>query len=397
MKNLNNKISKNIPWDYVYTFINNLNMSDSVWVLYLAFRGMSLMQIGILEGIFHITGMLFEIPSGAFADLLGRRKSLIIGRVCIAVSCIIMMLSASFGGFAFAFVLQALGHNFNSGSEEALVYDSLKQLGDEERYMKINSRLNVLMEISQAIATVTGGILAEYSYMWCYGACVAIAVLGVVPALFMVEPMVSGASDVGAKRERIGKIIIHHFDTSVRILRSDKRICKIVFYYSAVFAAYTMLFFYSQQYFVLLGFNKIQIGVVMLLAGGVACVGAVCSTWLYERFGTWLANIGAAVIALSIASFGFNNLVVSMVVFFVAGFFNSTLYPVQSSSLNALIPSEQRATLISVNSMVFSIAMILIFPITGAFADRFGLDAAFAGLGIILFVAVLLTRRTVKP
>lgn len=70
---LGKKLKRNILLDYCNVFITNLNMQSSIWVLYLAFKGMSLAQIGILEGIYHTTSMLFEIPSGAIADLLGRK------------------------------------------------------------------------------------------------------------------------------------------------------------------------------------------------------------------------------------------------------------------------------------------------------------------------------------
>ena len=64
----------------------------------------------------------------------------------------------SFWFFALSFIIQALGNNLNSGSEEALVYDSMKFAGQEERYMRVSGRLNMLIEVSQGIATVLGGI-----------------------------------------------------------------------------------------------------------------------------------------------------------------------------------------------------------------------------------------------
>lgn len=420
MNNLNKKLSKNIPLDYLYTFLANLNMSDSIWVLYLAYCGMSLMEIGILEGIFHITGMVCEIPSGALADLAGRRASMIAGRICAALSCIIMLLSGSFGWFALGFVLQALGHNLNSGSEEALIYDSMKCLGREADYMRVNGRLNMLIEVSQAIATVVGGALAEYSYVWCYSACVIIAILGIIPAVLMMEPVImesvttepitikpvptepiitesvigeAPAGTADSKRtakSSITTVILDHFRSSIHVLANDQRVRNIVLFYSAVFAAYTLLFFYSQQYFSDLGFNKIQISLIMLFAGGVSCLGALCSARLYQALGVRLAKLAAAAIALSIAVFGLNSLMVSIGAILTASFFNAALYPIQSNALNALIPSAQRATLISVDSMVFSIFMILIFPVSGALGDAIGLSTVFAGTGVILFSATAL-------
>ena len=118
--NYKKKLSRNIGLDYVSVFIQNMNMQGCIWVLFLAYCGMNLGQIGILEGIYHITSMLFEVPSGAVADLLGRKKSMIISRVLVAISCFIMLVSKNFWLFALSFLIQALGNNFNSGSEEAL-------------------------------------------------------------------------------------------------------------------------------------------------------------------------------------------------------------------------------------------------------------------------------------
>lgn len=393
---LNHKIKKNIPLDYINTFITNLNMQSSIWVLYLAYCGMNLAQIGLLEGVYHATSIIFEVPSGAVADLLGRKKSMLLSRLCIAISCVLMMVSNGFWMFALSFFIQALGNNFNSGSEEALVYDSMKYLRQEESYVGVNGRLNMLIEISQGIATVAGGILAEYSYLWCYGACVVIALLAFLPVAFMTEvpmeergePSAMGETEENGGKKSIRKLVAEHFRTSFHILKSDARICKVIVYYSMVFAATTLMFFYSQQYYSDLGYNKIQISLILLLISGVSCLGAMLSEKIYGKTGKKIAFIGGFVIAATFLCYGAGNVYLAVAAFAVAQFFNSVLYPVQSLSLNELIPSEQRATLISVSSMFFSIAMILCFPIAGAFADRWGLGRVFFGLGILLILLV---------
>lgn len=387
---LENKLKRNIKLDYISTFITNLNMQSSVWVLYLAYCGMSLAQIGIIEGIYHATSIICEIPSGAAADLLGRKRSMLLSRICIAVSCMIMLFSKSFGLFALSFIIQAIGNNFNSGSEEALVYDSMKCLGQEERYMSVYGKINVIIEVAQGIATVAGGILAEYSWVWCYGACLVIAALAFFPVLFMEE-----APCAGAERETltVGEMVARHFRTSFAILRSDIRILKVIVYYEVVFAVETLLFFYSQQYYSELGYNKIQISLILFIVGGVSCLGALLSDKLFGRVGQKLAWIAAGGIAVTLLCYGFENMVVSVAAFAVSGFFNSVLYPIQSDLLNGLIPSEQRATLISVNSMFFSIAMIILFPLAGVMADSRGLTTIFVGIGFALLVFVLCWGR----
>lgn len=391
--NITDKLRRNIALDYISTFVTNLNMQSSIWVLYLAYCGLNLAQIGLVEGIYHATSIVFEIPSGAVADLLGRKKSMVFSKICIAVSCIIMLFARSFWFFVLSFVIQALGNNLNSGSEEALVYDSMKYAGQEAQYMHVCGRLNVVIEVSQGIATVVGGILAEFSYFWCYSACVVIAVLALIPVALMTEAPY--ASEEGG-RKSVKEVVFSHFETCFQILRSDRRILKIIVYYSVVFAAQTLLFFYSQQYYYELGYNKVQISLIMLVVGGVSCVGAMLSERLFAKFGEKIAVVGALVIAAAFLGYGLRNVLVSIAALIAANFFNSVLYPVQSEQLNSLIPSEQRATLISVNSMFFSIGMILLFPAVGVFADQWGLTISFVGIGGVLIGFVVIWNFLAK-
>lgn len=389
---LQKKLKRNIGLDYISIFIERLNMQSSIWVLYLAYCGMNLGQIGILEGIYHLTSMIFEIPSGAIADLVGRKKSIILSRICIAISCFIMLFFKSFWMFALSFAIQAIGNNFISGSEEALIYDSLKAVNEEDRFIGISGKDNVIIEVSQGIATVLGGILAEYSYFFCYAACLIISLLAFLPVLFMTEaPFDKAASTEGNIITRL----INHFKTSFQILKDDKRILILVVFYSVVFTAHTLLFFYSQQYFYDLGHNKITISIFMLVFSVLSCLGAFFSEKLFTRFGKKLSVVSSLLIGLFIILYVFNNTWISVAALSLSGFFVSMLYPIESASLNSLIASEQRATLISVNSMFFSIGMIILFPIAGFIADKIGLNYMFVGIGIILIVFTILWKNRI--
>ena len=384
------KLLRNIKLDYISTFITNLNMQSCIWVLYLTYCNMSLLQIGLLEGIYHITSMICEIPSGAWADLVGRKRSMLISRVCITISCIIMLFSRNFWGFALSFIIQALGNAFTSGSEEALVYDSLKCIDKEDDFIKVNGRLNMLIEVSQAIATVVGGVLAEYSYVWCYVACVVIALLSLVPVVFMTEPPI-----LEERTEQLTgmALVKNHFKVSYQVLNNDVRIMKIIVFYSLIFASHALLFFYSQQYFYDSGYNKIQISIVFLFAGIISCLGALASDYLYQKLDVKIAFLSAVVIALTMVCYGLNIPILAVVVFIISNFFNAVLYPVESECLNRLIPSEQRATLISINSMFFSIMMIVMFPIAGMLADVWNLPIVLMGIGIVVLCFTLIWEK----
>ena len=116
-------------------------------------------------------------------------------------------------------MIQAMGNNFNSGSEEALIYDSMKCAGQEEQYLSVWGKLNMILEAAQGLATVAGGILAEYSYFWCYFFCLIISLLALIPVLFLVEVPVSSGSET--KRIYFWDIVYSHFRISFTVLKGD--------------------------------------------------------------------------------------------------------------------------------------------------------------------------------
>src|SRR6056297_971594 len=129
-------LKKNVYKNYIFTLINNFNVTSGIWMLFLASRGLSLFEIGIMESIFHITSFTMEIPTGMIADLYGRKFSRLLGRLATVLAFLIMLFSHSTILFALSFIIQALGYNLESGAGEALIYDSMKEIGEEEKYIK---------------------------------------------------------------------------------------------------------------------------------------------------------------------------------------------------------------------------------------------------------------------
>ncbi|WP_253287512.1 MFS transporter [Clostridium bornimense] len=386
---MNNKFKRNVKIDYIYCFMKNFDISSAIWVLYMVYKGLPLWQIGIVEGIFHIASFLFEVPSGALADLFGRKNVIIVGRLCSAISAVINLFANNLLGFAIGFTISALSYNLNSGSEEALVYDSLKKIGDEKSYLKVNSRLNLIIEISQGLATFIGGILAEYSYVYCYITVIIISLLSMIPAvLFKEVPM-----DKEGSRDKVS--IKKHFKVCYDIIKDNKEILKILIYFPVVFTFDTIVFFYGQQYFSELGLNKIEISLVMLFSGLFSCVGSITCEKVITVFKENTKYIISILMGVSIVMISSKNIVISIIFFAIMNYANSVLYPIQSASLNKLIPSEQRATIISIDSMIFSFTMVCLFPVCGLLGDMFNLHITFFILGIlqVLLILLLINRK----
>jgi MFS family permease len=277
----------------------------------------------------------------------------------------------------------------------------------------VNSRLNVIIEIAQGVATVAGGIVAEYSFAWCYIISVFVALLALVPAVLFVEPEVEDRGVVDCLdddnrvdnqeyacadvRRNVIDTVKDHFIVSVKVIRSDSNLRRILLYYPFVFTFHTIVFFYGQEFFSQLGMNKIEISIIMLFAGLISILGALSSEWFLSRFGHRAKFVASIMMGFGVLAMSRYHLVISILAFAVINYANSVLYPIQSAAINELIPSKQRATIISVNSMIFSVLMVLLFPICGLFADLTDLHLVFLMLGLFqLLIMVMIVRNKRK-
>lgn len=247
----------------------------------------------------------------------------------------------------------------------------------------------MVTEIAQGIATFAGGILAEYSYCACYLTAIFIAAVSLIPCTFFKEPE---HNDV-KQEERIS--LWKHFVISFGVIKNNKQVRGILMFYSLIFTFYTSVYFYSQEYFYGLGLNKISISVIMLSVGVFSCLGALLSERIHRALKKHTQYAASFLVCLGIIGMSLGRIDVSIVCFGMMGFANALLYPLQSASLNRLIPSNQRATILSVSSMVFSIFMIVLFPVIGLLADILKLKSIFLIIGAVLF-GVMIILRLVK-
>ncbi len=378
-----NNIKKNINNDYLYKFLSAFDITSAIWVLYLGYKGMSLVQIGLLEGIFHITGFISEIPTGALADLFGRKRMIIIGRITSLISAIIMLFSNSFLGFAIGFILSAWGYNLNSGSEEALVYDTLKTLNREDEYLKINGRINLIIEISQGLAVFIGGVLSQIDFSISYITAIIIGIFSLIISFNFTEVSIRGKHE-----EKI--TIISHFKTSINILKNNKILLNILMFFPLIYTFSAIIYFYGQQFLNDVGYSRLDISIIFLFNGVLSSLGSILSNRIYNRFKKlgWLTI--STVISILIILMGYLSKELSILIFLSIGFLTAILQPISSKLINSMVESKQRATIISVESMFFSLMMIILFPISGLIGDVFSLDFSFKVIGVIgMLIAII--------
>ena len=351
----------------------------SFWILFFIQNGLSLLQIGLLESIFHGTSLLCEIPSGMLADRFSYKTNLYLARLASIVSSILILFGqGNFWIYALAMMVSAWSYNFDSGTSTAFLYDSAVEAGQKDRYLQISSFLSGVAEVTRTLGTVVAGFFIHGALAWTYLIAIGLSFLSIILIYFMKESM--------AKREKNESLT---FKTIVLQVRKEWHEKPVLFYwmmtYQLVGTLMCMFYFYYQQKISdLAGW---QVSLVMLIGSGLNLIAVYVASqigkkWNSNRvFPTLVALTG---LALLLVFFG------TPFAFLLVYLLTDTLYavyqPIYFNDLQGYLPSSVRATMLSINSMLFSLSMIVIFPLTGWLIDRWGFVAVFLVLGLILLL-----------
>lgn len=379
-------IKKQIRLLYVASILGNLSVTGA-WVAILAARGFSLVQIGFAETVFHITSLIFEIPSGALADVYGRKRMLLVSQMMGIVGNLIMVFADNFALVCISFVFHALCYNFVSGSGDALAYDSLKSVRQEERYERYASNQLMIYRVGNAVSTLCAGLALFMGYRLAYlvSALTHVITLLVVNRLEEVKAALE-ESDAAADREaeepgmsaegkaeesgvtgRSYSSLLLYFADSIRFLRSNNRAAQLMFMNSLVGAVDILLLFFLQAKLTAAGLADWSLGIALFMMelGGV--LGAKLILKVRGSGYRSIYSVCCAGVMLGVC-LEHTGLVPAMILGgFVSAMADDALQVRTDACLQEMFPSEQRATLISISSFTFSLIMIVLSPLAGYF------------------------------
>lgn len=144
---------------YVYQFIAGFWLISPILVIFYLANNTNFTQVGSIEAIGLLALILFEIPSGAFADLIGRKKSVFLGLIFSGIELILIGYGANYLAFMVAAFLGGIGASLISGADSSLLYDSLKKLKKENLFEKIKGKANAIMYVSVVVASLIGSLI----------------------------------------------------------------------------------------------------------------------------------------------------------------------------------------------------------------------------------------------
>lgn len=360
---------------YTLTTVGYFRIAGASWVALLALRGFSMLEIGMLESIFHIVSSSFEIPSGVVADVFGRKKTMVLASLVSFVSGLFMILSNNFWSVAFAIGFSALSYNLESGTREALAYDSLKFAGQEEKYNKFASTEMMLYRITSSTATLCAGFALWLGYRKAYAFDIVFSLIAIGIACSLNEVSVSNDENTDNKENnnpnanKNAKIVYrlkNVITESWHFMIINKKVRSIMVINALIGAVSTLVLFFLQAKLPLAGLNDALLGPALFVMGLGAAFGAKAAgffpKWKYKKY-IIISCIGVAFAFAMV----FTELPYIMILGgFVGSFFDDFIEVRTDIILNEMIPSEQRATLISVNSFMFSLVMIVMSTLMGS-------------------------------
>lgn len=358
-----------------------------IWVLYyLKFTNYT--GIGLIETAMILSLTILEIPTGAVADLLGKKWTLFSSLLLQAAGGIVMAAAINLPTLLISVVLLSVGAALFSGTLEALVYDSLKQDNRENTYAKIITNISSLQLIVPALCGAIGGFMYAYNARLPYLANGITYFLGALLCIFITEPKIDTEKfsfTVFMNQQRHGFRVLFH--THV------KRIVFLLLTVGAIALITTEVL--DNMLSIEFGFRETKLGILWSLiyvASGLIL--QVPIQKLQEKSEIFLVLFFGAVIALSLLVSPYAGLWIGGFLLLIRSVVVSMLGNTTSVTINRFTESRYRATTLSSFNMVKSAPYLITALGMGIIADIYSARILGFGLGVLLVIVIIIWKLT---
>lgn len=349
-------------------------------VLFFQENGLSMKEVLLVQSIFSIAVIIFEIPSGFFSDVIGRKATVVLACIFSFLGFLIYAYAKGFATIALAEIVIALGSSFLSGTDSALLYDSLLEMGREGEYQKIEGRLIAIGNFSEAIASLIGGALALVSLRLPF---VAMAIL-----VFFTIPIALTIREPARKKYEAHDNPVKEVARIVRFGLHEHPVIKWLIIYAGFIAASTLtMVWFIQPYFVSAKLPLEYFGVAWAVLNASVGFFSLYAHRITSGFGLRRSLI--LLVALVFAAYLFTAIFQTLwAALFILLFYlvRGVSNPVLLDYVNRLTSSEMRATILSVKNLFGRIVFAIVGPFIGYLADVYTLPVALYASGVIFLI-----------
>lgn len=384
------KLTRNIRIFYTHQLLLGLS---ALWApILVIFQmqevGLSLTQVMVGESIFAASIVLLEVPSGVFADRVGRKRTLLAGSVFIIIGIIIFAFAASFAQIIASQVFFGIGIAFRSGADSALLFDSLKALNREAEYQQVLGRYQTISYLTAIPMNIAGGLIAAW-----FGFRLTIMLTAVFIALNFVNFLLLTEAPVHEEGKRPGKTALWYTWKALRYIWKH-RIVRYTIAFSMIGALGMKLSFHTLNPYWEIW--QVPVSYFGIAFAGYNLAAALTSHYAYKlirKLGDW-ASLLTVLLLISgtfLVMAGFSVGIAAALI--IPGIFqiSRSLQPIAVNDMvNRVTYSHHRATVLSMKSFLQQVTQIVMLPIFGIVADGLGLLSAFGWTALFLVVFGLL-------
>jgi MFS family permease len=370
-------MNRNIYLLYNFKFFRDFLLIAPVIIPFYKENNLTAFQILLVQAVFSASLLLFEIPSGYFSDRCGRKRTLIAGGIAVCVGLLIYCFSSSLIMFMICEIFLGFGFSMCSGTESALLYDTLHADGKASDYRKKESHAEFFARLGAALSSVAGGFIASVSLRLPFFFNAASAVMIPLSAAFMRDVKTAEVRRSGVMKEIINAVLFsirHPVILSAGFVSGAVLTCGIISIWGYFLilpdleiplSAYGLLFFFFQI---------------------SSALGARFSHSISAFIGkkkTLALLLLIPVIYVSVAFFKY-----AVILAFLQSFLWGVATPFFLDIINSKAESRIRATVLSTVSMGSRVLYVAVGPVFGLVVDAFGAPKGFLFLsGIFILCA----------
>jgi MFS family permease len=401
---------RTIQRTYLVLLLGNTLAASLIWginTIFLLDAGLSNLEAFTANAFFTAGMVLFEVPTGIVADTLGRRMSYLLGTVTLSASTLLYVLLWQTGAplwqWAVVSILLGLGFTFFSGAVEAWLVDALTATGFTGTMESVFGRGQVVTGVAMLGGSVAGGFIAQQTNLG-----VPFVLRGLI-LVVMFAVALRLMHDIGFTPSRGDRPLTEMRKVAAASIDYGWRVPAVRWLMvEGMFVGGVGIYgFYALQPYLLELYgdpHAYQVaGLSAAIVAGAQILGGVAAPWIRGRFrrrtSALIATAGLSVVAMTLIGI-LQSFWVVVGLTVVWGLLFAATMPIRQTYLNGLIPSQQRATVLSFDSLMASSGGVWAQPALGRAADVWGYGPSYvlsAGISALALPFLVLSRRQNAP
>jgi MFS family permease len=374
--------SKNIAIIYSSMLISGLLFFLPILALYYEKDLFSLTNVAIIFAVEAIAFAFFEMPSGAISDLFGRKRTIISSYIISIIALVFLYIGGSMIIFILYAIINAFAKSLISGTDSALIYDTLKEEKKERSYKKVIGTYYALWPVGASIGSIIGGHLASVSLSLPILMTFIPLLIATMLTFFLKEPYYEKENH---------RNIFRHMLNSLKIIINNKQLIILILGGFILMAFGETLHLLGPLF---LKFKDIPIelfGWITAYIHGFSALGHYFSHSVSEKIGnkrTLLIAVFGSPLLLLLATI--SPKYIAMILFVIPSILFGLRNPVIAHLLNLEVSSSKRATIISASNFLGQLGVAIFAPMIGYFAELYTINTAFKISAIIMFSVPIL-------